>query len=380
MITVDLKTKVLAQNHGVYMVRPGTAYHLLDAFVANHAIAPDLAFLEVPQDERPRDFDGMEDQVKRARAFAEWVKTEETRAGPMPPTELNEYRGVDAPSRLALYRNTADDILHALPKGSLIFVPNPTFTQRAMIGELAGADEDRVTFNGTGHRGEFEYQGRRLHNVKMLPMRKLPKALYPPMKRRNWIYQYVGRETELLYRQYYGDFEILGRKAVTEIEITGQRVYPQDLSIVGALTTLIDQNLARRAQGDHETLNLVQAVFLPPDRDDGPVVHANLGSPGNMLVESVVRRAAPVLKVIAILALGYTANEIWDMVQADNLQITNSQALAGAGGEALAETQQMTYDFIRSTGRESLNQIVELIRDFHDRTGGIVDATVIGDE
>lgn len=378
MVTVDLKTKILPQGHGVYMVRPGTGYHLLNAFNANQAIAPDLAFLDVPQGERPRDFDGMEAQVKRARAFADWVQTEDSRALPQPPRTLADYQDTETPHRLAMYRNTADEILYSLPKGSLIFVPNPNFTQAAMVGELAGAEEDRITFNGTGYRGEFEYQGRRLHNVKMLPMRKLPKELYPPMQRRIWIHKYVGRETELLYRQYYGDFEILGRKAVTEIEVTGQRVYPQDLSIIGALTTLIDQNLARRAAGDPDTLSILEAVFLPPDPAEGPVVHANLGSSGNVLVESVVRRAAPVLKVIVILALGYTGGEIWDMVQTDNLQITNSLALAGAGQDNLAETQQLTYDFVRSTGRESLKQIVELVRDFHDRTGGNVDATVDG--
>ncbi|GAA6198702.1 hypothetical protein NBRC116598_41470 [Pseudophaeobacter arcticus] len=380
MVTVDLKTKVLPQNHGVYMVRPGTGYHLLGAFNGNRAIAPDLAFLDVLQDERPRDFEGLEAQVKRARAFAKWVKTEETRAFPMPSKELDDYEEDETPNRLAMYRNTADEILFSLPKGSLIFVPNPNFTQRAMIGELAGADEERVKFNGTGHWGEFEYQGRRLHNVKMLPMRKLPKEFYPPMKRRKWIHQYIGRETELLFRQYYGDFEILGRKAVTEIEVTGERVYPQDLSIIGALTTLIDQNLARQAVGDPHALSLLQAVFLPPDPDEGSVIHANLGSPGNVLVESVVRRAAPVLKIMVILALGFTANEIWDMVQADNLNITNSQALAGVGEDVLAETRQMTYDFVRSTGRENLNEIVGLVRDFHDRTGGTVDATVDGNE
>ncbi|MET4104075.1 hypothetical protein ABIE58_003524 [Roseovarius sp. MBR-78] len=40
----------------------------------------------------------------------------------------------------------------------------------------------------------------------------------------------------------------------------------------------------------------------------------------------------------------------------------------------------MTYDFVRSTGRESLDEIVGLVRDFHDRTGGNVDATVNGNE
>lgn len=362
------------------MVRPGAGYHLMSAFFENRLIGPDLAFLDVPNGVRPRDFNQMEAQIKRARAFAEWVKTGDSRSLPPPTRNLSEYNKVDTPSRLAMYTNTADDILYSLPEGSLVFVPNPDLRKDAMVGELVGPEQERVKFNGTSHWAELEYQGRALRNAKMLPMRTLPKELYPPMKRRNWIHQYTGRVTELLYRQYYGDFEILGRKAVTEIEVTGQRVYPQDLSIVGAVTTLIDQSLARSAAGEVDALTLLQAVFLPPDRHEGPIIHANLGSPGNVLVESVVRRAAPVLKVIVILSLGFGASEIWEMIQDDNLRIINSQALRGAGADLLAETQQMTYDFVRSTGRDSLNEIVELVRDFHDRTGGSVDAAIVEDE
>lgn len=380
MVTVDLKTKVLPQNHGVYMVRPGAGYSLLSAFYEHQVIAPDLAFLNVPQDERPRDFEGMEAQVKRARAFSDWVKTEETRSADMPSQDIAQYAGGETPHRLTMYRNTADEILYSLPEGALIFVPNPNFTEKAMIGELVGAEEPRVIFNGTGHRGQFQYQGRRLRNVQMLPMRKLPSQFYPPMSRRVWTHQYIGREKELLYRQFYGDFEILGRKAVTEIEVTGQRVYPQDLSIIGALTTLIDQSLARQAAGDLGALSILEAVFLPPDQDEGPVIHANLGSSGSVLVETVVRRAAPVLKVMLALGVIYTGYEIWDMVHAGQLDLVNSQSLAGAGEAALVETQQMTYDFVRSTGRDDLNEIVELVKDFHDRTGGNVDAAVTGDQ
>lgn len=382
MVTVDLKTKVLAQNHGVYMVRPGAGYNLLEAFYEHQVIAPDLAFLDVPRNERPRDFRGLEAQVKRARRFAEWVRTEETRSDDMPPQDIATYADGDTPHRLTLYRNTADEILHSMPEGSLVFVPNPDFTQKAMFGELVGADEERVTFNGTGHRQQFRYQGRRLRNVKMLAMRSLPADFFPPMARRIWTHQYLGGEKELIYRQFYGDFEILGRKAVTEIEVTGQRVYPQDLSIVGALTTLIDQSLARRAAGDRDGLSILEAVFLPPDRLEGPVIHANFGSPGSILVETVMRRAAPVLKVVLALALVYTGFEIWDMINAGNLNLVNSQALAGAeaGQAQLVETQEMTYDFVRSTGRDDFNEIVELVKDFHDRTGGNVDAAVIGDQ
>jgi hypothetical protein len=233
MVTVNLNTKVLPTSHRVYMIRPGSGYHLRQAFADNKAIAPDLAGLDIPNGTRPRDANNIESQVKRARAMSEWVKTEETRAEPMPSSRIEDWAGGEKPHRLNMYRNTADEILHQLPKGTLIYVPNPNFTEKAMFGELVGPDEDRVKFNGTGHHSQFTYLGRKLTNVKFLPMRKLPKAFFPPMKKRNWTFEMDTRSAELLYRQYYGDFEIVGRKSITEIEVTKSRVYAPDLAIVG---------------------------------------------------------------------------------------------------------------------------------------------------
>lgn len=379
MIQVDLNTKVLPTSHRVYMVRPGGGYHLRQAFSHNSAIAPDLAGLDIPNGIRPRDFDTIPAQIKRARAYAAWVKTEETRAEDMPSNNIATYVGGEKAARMNMYRNTADEILYSLPKGTLIYVPNPNFTETAMFGELVGPDDDRIRFNGTGHHAQFQYLGRRLTNVKFLPMRKLPKTFFPPMKKRNWTFEMDARSSELLYRQYYGDFEIVGRKSVTEIEITKARVYAPDLAIVGAVTNIVDQTIRRLEADDAEMISLLDVVFLAPE-GDAPFIHANLGSPGEVLIEAVRRNGARVVKVLIALAVVYTGHEIWHMVDTEQLNLVNSQAIQGVGADELAETQQLTYDFVRSTGRDSLNDIVDRVREFHERTGGNVDATIIDDE
>ena len=97
MVQIDLNTKVLPTSHRVYMVRPGGGYHLRQAFFEHHAIAPDLAGLTIPNGVRPRDFDGIADQIKRARAYAEWVKTEETRSAEIPPAAIAAYSADEKP-------------------------------------------------------------------------------------------------------------------------------------------------------------------------------------------------------------------------------------------------------------------------------------------
>lgn len=362
------------------MVRPGTGYHLLGPTIENQAIASDLAFLEIEDGILPRNAEGIDSQITRARVFAEWAKTEESRRAARPSAALETYTRAQVPPRVSMYRNTADEILHTLPEGTLVFVPKPDLTRDGMFGELVSPEAPRMRFNGVAHRGDFPFLGRRLRNVKMLPMRKLDPAFFEPMRKRNWTFEYGARETGLLYRQYYGDFEIIGRKAVAQIEVTRHRVSGSDLNIVGALTTLIDQTLVRVANGDQERLMMGDVAFMPPD-PQGPVVHATIGSPGDFLIESVLRRAAPVLKVIMFLAIvGYAGDDVYDMVQNGTLQLKNSYGLVEMDDLQLAESRNKTYDFVRASGRESLNQIMEYVREFHERTGGNVDAIIHNDE
>ncbi|MBM3616739.1 MAG: hypothetical protein FJX28_15340 [Alphaproteobacteria bacterium] len=260
------------------MVRPGTGYHLLGPTIENQAIAPDLAFLEIEDGLRPRDDVHIDRQITRARAFADWVKTEERRGTERPHQDLASYAGVEPPPRVAMYRNNADEILHGLPEGTVVFVPNPDLTRHGMFGELVAADAPRVRFSGAAYRDNFIYLGRRLRNVKFLPMRKLDPAFFDPMRKRNWTFEYAARETDLLYRQYYGDFEILRQKVMTEIEVTRQRVSGTDLNIIGTLTNLIDQTLARVERGDHQYPTIQDVVFMHPE-PQGPVLHADIGSP-----------------------------------------------------------------------------------------------------
>lgn len=378
MIKVDLNTKVLPTAHRVVMVRPGSGYHLRKAFFENQAIAPDLANLQIPDGMRPRDVNNLNHQIKRSRELAKWVKTEETRSDPMPPNELAQYQGGEKAPRLNMYRNLADELLHSLPTGTLMYVPNPILTETAMFGELCPPEDPRLRFTGSGYHSDFTYLGRRLRNVKFLPMRGLPATFFPPMKKRNWTFDMDARSSELLYRQYYGDFELVGRKSITEIEVTKDKVYAPDLAIVGAVTNLVDQSIRRLEVADPDTVSLLDVVFLAPE-NDAPVIHANLGSQGEVLVEALKTNTARVVKVILALAVLYSANDIWNMIQNDEIELINSHAIAGVAGENLAETQQLTYDFVKATGRESLEDIVIRVREFHDRTGGKVDAAIIND-
>jgi hypothetical protein len=377
MISVDLRTKVLPTGHRVYMIRPGVDYHLFGAFAENQAVAPDLADFEIPDGQRLTEVEDVNNQIKRARAIRQWASTEETRKLPQPSRLAADYAGLEQPTRIALYRNTADEILTRFSEGTLIYVPNPDLSKNAIFGELAGPREPRTRFPGMRHYSSFQYLGRPLRNIQFLPMRGLPTAYLDAMKRRVWTHEFGARDSELVYRQYYGDFEIVGQKAVTEITVTKEKVFAPDLSITGAVTNFVDQMLRRIEAGDASTLSLSDVVFLRPERD-GPIIHANLGSEGEILVESARKHIPRFVKIIFVLAAVYTGHDIFDLVTGGGFGITNSLSLAGFGQEDMAETDALFYDFVNNTGRDNLQEIIDYVRETQARTGAEVNAHVAG--
>jgi hypothetical protein len=128
------------------MVRPGKSYRLIEDFARAGALAPDVPLLSVPDDKRVEDVDDLDNQIRRGKAFRDWEATPVARRGEPPSRAAGDYVLVENGGHHRRNINTAVEILEALPAGALVFVPAAGLADRALMGELAPADEERVTF------------------------------------------------------------------------------------------------------------------------------------------------------------------------------------------------------------------------------------------
>ena len=124
-LQIDLELPVLAEDHPVYMVRPGRRYHLHESFLRAKAIAPDFPHLDAPDKQDPLKVQDLPAQLGRAIEFRDWSMKPEADRGYPPPTDLERYSTFheDRARMRSLLMSASHEILWDLPDGALIFVP-----------------------------------------------------------------------------------------------------------------------------------------------------------------------------------------------------------------------------------------------------------------
>ena len=378
-IKIDLRTRTLGSDHKAYMIRSGKEYHLFDRFIEMQAVAPDLPELDIPDGLPPLDDPTINDQIKRARALRDWAMLPYNRGEDKPTADLEFYKGEEKKPYHGMFVNSAQHVLWEIPGGSLIYVPNPSFLHNGLFGEVVSPSEKRLRFGGKKRMVGFSFEGRRMTDVRHLPMKKLPERLLELKKYRVGVSQLRREEQLLLYRQYYGDFAIHEGRVQAEIKTTKDYFSPTDATVVSAFANMVQENLNRLRQvdgGDLVFVDIKEAAFLDWDVD-GLLIHAEIDSPGKIQVYS--RGLAPlVFKVIFSLMLVVPTHDLVLHAQTNDIEVTNSRSPGGSRvneGENRA-VQEGVVSLLKLIGAENLDKTIELVKAFNARTGGTVDSRV----
>ena len=341
------------------MIRSGKEYRLFDRFIEMQAVAPDLPELDIPDGRAPLDDPTIDDQIKRARALREWAMLPYNRSEDKPTTDLEFYKDEEKKKQHGMFVNAAQHVLWEVPEGSLIYVPNPSFLHSGLFGEVVSPSEKRLRFRGEKRMLDFSFEGRRMTNVRLLPMKKLPERLLELKKARVGVTQLEREEKLLLYRQYYGDFAIHEGRVQAEVRTTKDYFSPIDATVVSAFANMVQENLNRLGQanvGELEFVDIREAAFM--DRSvDGLLIHAEIDSPGKIQVYG--RGLAPlVFKVILALFLAVPPHDLVSHAQTNNIEVSNSRSSDGTRvgeGESRA-IQESVVSLLKLIGADDLSR------------------------
>ena len=360
------------------MIRSGKEYHLFGRFIEKEAVAPDLPELSITDGMAPLDDPTIDDQIKRARALREWAMLPYSRSDVKPTTDLEFYGDQLKKSHHRMFVNTAQHVLWEVPTGSLIYVPNPSFLGDGLFGEVVSPSENRPRFLGERRMKAFLFQGRRMTNIRRLPMKRLPDHLLKLKKSRVGVTQLRREDNLLLYPQYYGDFAIYQGHVQTEIKTTKDYFSPADATIVSAFANMVQENLDRLTSGDgQDFLSIEEAAFV--DWADGRIqIHAEIESPGKMQIYGSTR--APIIFAAAIaLFLAVPSHDIVRHAKENGIELINSRSPGGspASGVDNSEVQREISSFLVRIGADDLERTITLVKAFNERTGGTVGTSVM---
>lgn len=371
-IKIDLSLKILPDDQQVYMIRPGSNYHLFDQFVRHSVVAPDVPFLTLDDGMPPRTRSDIKPQLARAVAYRAWLRKSRGRRESPPTTRLDAYSlalDVSLQSRTKLL-NVAEKVLWSLPAGAVIFVPASSLYGQAMIGELADNTEPRIGFNGTGTRKAISYMGRKLHNVRMFPMRSFPAEVTDVAKLTSVISEYEGYPKERILRAYYGDYQLGSNVAMMEFEAIKDKFDPITMARITALAASIE-NFERT--GNYISPGDILFSLSDPGSLE---VHANINSANGKLLVEGVRKVPHVLRslllVAALVVSGEaSAEQVADLLDAGSVEISNHKE--SARSEFVEATEKSLINFAKASGNAGTKSYIEALAQSSERTGGHVD-------
>jgi hypothetical protein len=366
MINVDLKSRVVSDQHQVYLVRPGANYRLHTDFYENSAIISDLVGLDfqrgVPLLEQPN----LVAQIRRAKALKRWHHNRNLEA---PSRELGAYSAIGRGSSVAQLQRILEGFFLHSKKGDLVVVPPKGFSLDTYIGELTEPPGRYRTFEVPRHYGEEKLYGRKVRWLGKLKKADLSPYLLDLIAKPN-AFVLIGREErKVLYREAYGSFSWADEHS-SRLEVTTNTFTSSDDLRLQVFINLISANTMMIEQG-RELIGISDAVFMDLE-GYAPDLQSNINSPGYLNLRSA--EIAP-LVVAAMLAIALVVGpEAASLASSGDILIGNSLAPAGDAC-SLAVSDQVVQQ-LRLMGIGDWTRACELAMQTAESTGLIGQAVV----
>lgn len=359
-LKIDLKTRTLVTVPQVYMVRPGQKYHLFDACIDNQVMIADAPFLSIADGHGVPVADKIAPMLERALAYRSWGNESPKKRGQRPSEDLDHYRTfLSTPggkAKRTRLRNAADDVLYRIPDKSLIFIPAPSLSHFALLGEAGPRNIPRSVISGTGKRKKIQYPARKLERVKLVPMRDLPPVVTEPVGTISVVNEFEDYASERLLREYYGDYQRGVEASVTEFMNEADNLDSRVLAQMIALSMSLEHHM--------KTGNYVSPseMIFGNHRVTAPKFHARVNSKDGKVHVETSTLVPHVLKSILLVAAA-TAIPISIATQAlttGAFDISNTAIQQGP--EIVLPTQNALADYAASAGVNDLSDILEKLR------------------
>lgn len=368
MITIDLNARVLAEEHNVYVVRPGKGYRLYREFRENSSLIAELPGLKLEANV-PLDNQNLRRRVNRSRAFRAWYRRGQP-SDDRPSDNLNDYNdggGNSAAQLEGLVRTYYEKI----KRGDLVIVPPKSYMDEVLIGEVRSSGTKYETVKVPRLFGNEDLPARSVRWLARLPKTELPFAILDALQKPNAAFIVERSLRGQFYKLAYGNYSINDLYSA-RFEVTSADFDTFDDALLQGFFNFTAANTRAIAEErENEVKRFEQAAFV----DSGEYLaqlQTNINSPGfiSLIGQKITPLVASVLFIIAI----DVGPDAVAQTEAGNMILTNSKA--AAGDACTAEVAKQAFRQIQLLGLDGWPAACERAREVAKRTGLKSPATV----
>lgn len=203
-IEIDLNTRIIPEDHEVFVVRPGKGYRLYEYFVDHQMILADLPFLDLKKGIAISDQPDLDRKIKRSRALRNWYRGRQE--GDEPSRILDDYNVGPKDLSIGQLRAVLVAYFEKLKQGDLVIVPPSAYAYPAYVGEVTGKGTDYVRQRAPRAYGQDPLTGREVAWLTQIEKRKLPDIVLDALEKPNAIFLLAKSARSKIYEAAYGTF------------------------------------------------------------------------------------------------------------------------------------------------------------------------------
>lgn len=345
-ITIDIKTRILPDDHRVFIVRPGANYGLYEEVADKAVILFDLPGMSLNPGVTFSEIENIEAQVLRGQAIRAWYRVGRHTGQPHPSIELADYPHPESATErrsLGQLMSIGAAYFERARVGDMVIVPPRRFGDPVMVGEIIEGEPVETTVAAYAANPVW---GRKVRWLASIEKKAVPARVIEISQKPN-SFVLLDRSTAIwFYDRVYKSYS-LGPTYQCELRIGAETFGSTDDAKLTAFLNFVVANLAA-LEKDGERVSLSQSIFANLG-DYEPEKRISINSPGEIIIAAI--RRSPIVFVVLLGLAGCNPAEVAQAVDDGTLTIGNSAGLPD--DPCAAEVYKSTVDWLTFVGAEA---------------------------
>lgn len=357
-ITIDIATRVVADDEDFFVIHPGSDYSLYSEFARRSVVFLDFPDLRLDFGNRPSKA-SLRQSVVRSMDLRDWIRSGKEGAAPSRAEE--DYENADFGRRIGRYVGAIERLYYDLKPGTIVVVPGPGPYDDVLIGQIEG--------KATAVRDIKLYPGETLPARRVKWIGRKTKAYFREEVRDrfgtpNPIYQLDRSLREDILKAGFDQY-VIGGVYATRFRTTEAEFSSFDDESIQVFVNLISGAVAAAELGESKAASIGfrdARRFLRENREWRPDMSAAIESPG--FIRFASEHITP-LVIAAMFAIAVSTAPGASI--AGSINVINSAA--GAGDDCAYQVSQHIADAMKLMKFDDLQDACVDIRDAKEDTG-----------
>ncbi|MDF2366459.1 hypothetical protein [Sneathiella sp.] len=367
---VDLNTRILENDHKVYLARPGKGYRLYDEFLANFVVGPEMPGVDLIPGRVISNQPNLDLRLKKSIAIRKWLN-EGRKNKDRPSDSINSYKSFGNARSKGQLLAVLKGYFEEMQQTDLLVIPPGAFAKQTLIAEPIGDPEDFQNEKFEKYFEKYSIPTRKIKVLSEIEKRALPSHVQDIIAKPNMLVLLGKSEAEFFYRLAYGNYTVGGNNHA-KLRVTSESYdTTDDLRIIAFLNfvALNTGNISISKTGN--VASIKEAAFADLG-DFSPNFKSNINSPGWISLSSSY--IIP-LTTVALLGLAMSVGpDAVSLAENGNLAVINSSG--PADNECVAEVHTSVIEQLNLLGLDRWQEACEIFKSAAEETGLETNVTV----